>query len=620
MDLFFGAPKTPQASASAAKKPAQPTFNIRVEERVVGKQKTAASRTQQPFKPKQKPRREAPGGGEHRESGQKRRRAGSPDSAGCRREEDEGEPGKFKARRAPHAHTTPNTTATRVAAVARAVVSPRDREIVNRNRERVGSLPASPRPAERLLAGSSSSSNAAEDRRRHGRGSAQRLAEKQRPREKAADAAKEIERCASVPPQSIGGGGGGAGRGGSSGGGLGHPGLASPLPAAEDDSEQGAGAVVSSADAVKQSETQYEDYFEWDDADERLSTIDLQLPGSAEACETFSLLMPRSYDREATEPRDEYLPVNDLMATVRVVAMYLVDSPDFRHRVCGDKEQGVMRQLERARNRRRGAEFVRAVGLFNTMLAHERTAGHVGGGARFGSANTIPSELAIHIIEQIYNRVVAPTVGLLRQYKAFSNNVYGEILPTLVNQIIDDAQITSDSVFVDLGCGIGNVVLQVAAQTGCQASGVEIMKVPARFAQRQAREFEHRMRQYRLDHGSVQVWRGDFCESIEVQRLLPTADVLLVNNYAFDGALNQNLMQMFLDLKEGARIVSLRPFVTPDHKISARNFHSPESILTVRRFAYWSQCVSWTDSGGEYFVQTVDRSRMRKFLASRGMA
>ncbi|KAJ2662676.1 Nucleosomal histone H3-Lys79 methylase [Coemansia sp. RSA 1200] len=610
MDLFFGAPKAP-ASASAAKKPPQPTFNIRVEERVVSKQK-AASRTQQPFKPKQKPRREAPGGVQ-RESGQKRRRDGSPDSVGCRREEDEREPRKAKTTR-PHAHTTPNT-ATKVAAVARAVVSPRDREIVNRNRERVGSLPASPRPAERLLTGNSN--NAAEDKRRHGRGSAQRLTEKQRPREKTVDTAKEIERCASVPPQSIGGAAAG---GGGSGGRLGHPGLPSPLPAAEDDSEQGAGAVVSSADAVKQSETHYEDYFEWDDADERLSTIDLQLPGSAEACETFSLLMPRSYDREATEPRDEYLPVNDLMATVRVVAMYLVDSPDFRYRVCEDKEQGVMRQLERARNRRRGAEFVRAVGLFNTMLAHERMAGHVGGGARLGSASTIPSELAIHIIEQIYNRVVAPTVGLLRQYKAFSNNVYGEILPTLVNQIIDDAQITGDSVFVDLGCGIGNVVLQVAAQTGCQASGVEIMKVPARFAQRQAREFEHRMRQYRLDHGSVQVWRGDFCESIEVQRLLPTADVLLVNNYAFDGALNQNLMQMFLDLKEGARIVSLRPFVTPDHKISARNFHSPESILTVRRFAYWSQCVSWTDNGGEYFVQTVDRSRMRKFLASCGVA
>ncbi|KAJ1962168.1 Nucleosomal histone H3-Lys79 methylase, partial [Dipsacomyces acuminosporus] len=220
----------------------------------------------------------------------------------------------------------------------------------------------------------------------------------------------------------------------------------------------------------------------------------------------------------------------------------------------------------------------------------------------------------------VYNRVVAPTVDLLRQYKAFSNNVYGEILPTLINEFIERAGITNETTFMDLGCGIGNVVLQVAAQTGCHASGIEIMKVPARFAKRQAQEFEHRMRLYKLRHGSVQVWRGDFCDNPNVQRLLPKVDVLLVNNYAFDSKLNHNLLQLFLDLKEGTKIISLKPFVTPDHKISARNIYSPESILTVRRYPYWSQSVSWTDNGGEYFIQTVDRSRVKEFLVSRGMA
>ncbi|KAJ1894436.1 Nucleosomal histone H3-Lys79 methylase [Coemansia sp. IMI 209127] len=493
-------------------------------------------------------------------------------------------------------------------AAARAVVSSsRDREIVNRNRERVGSLPTSPRPRKATRVGYDS-------KRPHGR--SQQVQRKQKepaeePAEEPTDepaeesaSAVEIERCASVPARS-----GGAHRSSA---------ILSAMPSPTmDQNDEVGGTMVSSADAIKQSETHYDDYFKWDDTEEPLKTIDLLLPAPG-ASESFSLLMPRSYDRDAAEPRDEYLPVNDLMATVRVVALYLVDSADFRARVCEDKENGIMRQLERARNRRRGGDFVRAVEAFNAMLRSEgASAGRVGGA--FDRAS-IPSDLAIHIIEQTYNRVVAPTVGLLRQYKAFSNNVYGEILPTLVSQIIDAARITSDCVFVDLGCGIGNVVLQVAAQTGCRASGVEIMKVPARFAQRQAREFEHRMRQYRLEHGSVQVWRGDFCESVEVQRLLPNADVLLVNNYAFDGPLNQILLQMFLDLKEGTRIVSLKPFVTPDHKINARNIYSPESILTVKRHAYWSQCVSWTDNGGEYFVQTVDRSRMRTFLTSHGMA
>ncbi|KAJ2765043.1 Nucleosomal histone H3-Lys79 methylase [Coemansia nantahalensis] len=336
----------------------------------------------------------------------------------------------------------------------------------------------------------------------------------------------------------------------------------------------------------------------------------------AAACETFSLLAPKSHERD-TEPHNEYSPISDLLATVRAVAAYLVDSPRFKHDVCDDAENGVVRRLERARNRRNGGDFVRAVREFNRLLDDERAAGRVG--PAFGEHGP-PPDLAIHIIEQIYSRIVAPTVDMLRQYKAFSNNVYGEILPSLVSEFIKRAGVTHESTFIDLGCGIGNVVLQVAAQTGCRACGIEIMEVPARLAARQAREFEHRMRLYGLDCGSVQIWHGDFCESADVQRHLPRADVVLVNNYAFDSKLNQNLMQLFLDLKEGTRIISLRPFVTPDHKISARNIYSTESILTVRRYQYWSQCVSWTDSGGEYFVQTVDRSRMKEFLAKRGMA
>jgi H3 lysine-79-specific histone-lysine N-methyltransferase len=47
---------------------------------------------------------------------------------------------------------------------------------------------------------------------------------------------------------------------------------------------------------------------------------------------------------------------------------------------------------------------------------------------------------------------------------------------------------------MDLGCGIGNVVLQVAAQTGCKAYGIEIMETPCKFAKRQLKEYAARMR------------------------------------------------------------------------------------------------------------------------------
>ncbi|KAJ2020723.1 Nucleosomal histone H3-Lys79 methylase [Coemansia sp. S100] len=597
MDFFFGTPKNSSKG--------QQTVTIRIEERVVGKPNgkptsssaaAADTRSREPGISSlstttldQPSNRQRPSVSGERPSQVSR----SGERSSRQRQSETAGPGSDKEALRPTARYAVKRTATEALST-----SARDSTIVNANRERVGSLPGTPRPrkqAGRLARSRSPTKRSPQPRQRH---------------QKVAPASPElcIERCSSVPVST----GAKARRGGDAASAI-------PLPSGdqvddENDTDMAAAAIVDSGDAIKQSETPYESYFTWEGDNSSPSTIELHLP-AAGASETFSLLMPKSYDRDA-EPRDEYLPVNDLMSTIHAIATYLVDSAEFKHQVCGDKENGIMRRLERSRNRRNGNDFVRAVGEFNALLDAEREAGRTG---PCFDVNLIPSELAIHVIEQIYNRVVAPTVGSLRQYKAFSNNVYGEILPTLVNEFIDRTNITHKSTFVDLGCGIGNVVLQVAAQTGCDASGIEIMKVPARFAKRQAREFEHRMRLYKLRHGSVQVWRGDFCESPSVQALLPKADVLLVNNYAFDSTLNQNLLQLFLDLKEGTKIISLKPFVTPDHKISARNIYSPESILKIRRYPYWSQCVSWTDSGGEYFIQTVDRSRVKEFLTSRGM-
>ncbi|KAJ2140340.1 Nucleosomal histone H3-Lys79 methylase [Coemansia sp. RSA 564] len=568
MDLFFG------ASTNASRE--QQSAKVRVEERPA-KTPNASVNAPTDTSPTRRARPQQ-GDQTHKEDRRRSQQKDQSHSEERRRPQHDDR----KRRRRLDEHRDERHTLKKLPTSESSRLSPRNSDLVNANRERVGSLPPSPRPRKSPV-----------------------RAERKKPASSVAVSSlgQEIERCASVPVQASN-----VRR---------QKALVSAMPSPVDDREAGSDepvAVVSSVDAVRQSESQYEDYFRWQDGEDRLQTIELHLPASG-ATESYSLLMPKSFDRES-ESRDEYLPVNDLISTVRAIALYLVDSSDFRHKVCGDKENGILRQLERARNRLNGRDFVGAVHEFNRLLDLERVSSNIG--PVFDKSH-IPSDLAIHIVEQTYNRVVAPTVNMLRQYKAFSNNVYGEILPTLVSEFIERAGISHDTTFIDLGCGIGNVVLQVAAQTGCFSCGIEIMKVPARFARRQAQEFEQRMRLYKLNHGAVQVWQGDFCESTDVQRMLPRADVVLVNNYAFDSALNQTLLQMFLDLKEGTKIISLKPFVTPDHKISARNIYSPESILTVRRYQYWSQCVSWTDSGGEYFVQTVDRSRLNEFLAQRGM-
>lgn len=54
----------------------------------------------------------------------------------------------------------------------------------------------------------------------------------------------------------------------------------------------------------------------------------------------------------------------------------------------------------------------------------------------------------------------------------------------MVCQMIDQIEITKDDVFIDLGSGVGQVVLQMAAATACKVClGVEKADVPSKYAE-----------------------------------------------------------------------------------------------------------------------------------------
>ena len=60
----------------------------------------------------------------------------------------------------------------------------------------------------------------------------------------------------------------------------------------------------------------------------------------------------------------------------------------------------------------------------------------------------------------------------------------------MVNEFIQKTSLTKDMVFLDMGSGIGNVVLQVAGQTLCDCYGIEIMENPSILAKNQLSEFQ----------------------------------------------------------------------------------------------------------------------------------
>jgi H3 lysine-79-specific histone-lysine N-methyltransferase len=145
----------------------------------------------------------------------------------------------------------------------------------------------------------------------------------------------------------------------------------------------------------------------------------------------------------------------------------------------------------------------------------------------------LPKEVVMRIIEETYQRCVGPKVRFLGRYQAFSSSVYGELMPSFTSDIIVAAGLSPSSLFMDLGSGVGNVVVQASLQSGCRSFGVENMPVPAAIAQEQLEEIQRRCRMWGVSMGEVELEHGDMLQSTRVSELMRQADVVLINNKIF---------------------------------------------------------------------------------------
>lgn len=226
----------------------------------------------------------------------------------------------------------------------------------------------------------------------------------------------------------------------------------------------------------------------------------------------------------------------------------------------------------------------------------------------------VPLAITERILAQVYSRTVSPKVELLKQYENGTSDVYGELLPRFISQIFAQTGLTRRSVFVDFGSGVGNVVLQAALEIGCEAWGIEKNANPARLGAAQLSEFRARTRLWGIKPGQAKLVHGDFCANDEIDRVLSRADVILVNNKAFLPDLNHRILMKFLDVKDGARIVSLLSFLPKGWQIKPRNTQDLRNMLRVEEHEYFSGSVSWTDSGGQYFIATKDSRMLRDYI------
>jgi H3 lysine-79-specific histone-lysine N-methyltransferase len=139
----------------------------------------------------------------------------------------------------------------------------------------------------------------------------------------------------------------------------------------------------------------------------------------------------------------------------------------------------------------------------------------------------------MRIIDETYQRSVGPHVESLKNYEAFSSSVYGELMPHFISDIIAETCLNQNSFFIDLGSGVGNVVIQASLQSGCKSYGIELMPSPAKVARNQLEQVKVRCRMWGVSLGDVELEEGDMLNSQRLTELIPKADVILVNNKVF---------------------------------------------------------------------------------------
>lgn len=334
--------------------------------------------------------------------------------------------------------------------------------------------------------------------------------------------------------------------------------------------------------------------------------VELKYP-SASQKERYKLV----FGRDKIDPAEEICDIANIITDV-----YLTEE---QAKTFTEPNSGYIRQLEKAKNilgkdkknRDKLENFKSAVDSYNNAVEGAFRDGAIT--KTLDSRHSLPLNMIQRILGQVYDRAVSPKVDLLKRYENGTDNVYGELRAPLISEALKKTGLKSDHVFVDLGSGVGNVVLQAALEFGCESWGCEMMQNATKLADAQAIEFKARCRLWGIQAGQVHLEAGDFLENQEIYKAMERADVILVNNQAFTSELNQKLVQMFLDAKDGCKIVSLRSFVPEGYEISHRNIDNPVNLLSVEKYEYHSGSVSWTDASGNYFISTKDVNRVKEW-------
>ncbi|KAH9971215.1 histone methylation DOT1 [Lactifluus volemus] len=163
---------------------------------------------------------------------------------------------------------------------------------------------------------------------------------------------------------------------------------------------------------------------------------------------------------------------------------------------------------------------------------------------------------------------------------------------------------------VDLGSGVGNVVLQAALQSGCSAFGVEVMEKLTEMACEQRAQMIMRARMWGVRMGDVELEHANMLGSAHVN-----GTPGLCRCRSREQQMNEAIRPKFLGLKEGALVISLEPFVVGGGRVvTERNDISAILDFSAHDYHSMDVDVSWASVAVKFYVHRVDRAGLLPLL------
>eukprot|EP00588_Corethron_pennatum_P000542 CAMPEP_0194293152 /NCGR_PEP_ID=MMETSP0169-20130528/47278_1 /TAXON_ID=218684 /ORGANISM="Corethron pennatum, Strain L29A3" /LENGTH=532 /DNA_ID=CAMNT_0039041567 /DNA_START=155 /DNA_END=1753 /DNA_ORIENTATION=+ len=207
---------------------------------------------------------------------------------------------------------------------------------------------------------------------------------------------------------------------------------------------------------------------------------------------------------------------------------------------------------------------------------------------------------------------------------------YGRFLPQATEEIFNLVGLKKGDTFLDIGSGIGLVVLQAAATRGCKSRGLELMKGRMEMANKLHKGLNSSIHKVdpSVDAEKIQdlidLRRGDLTDPANLE-FLTSVDVVFVNNYecifsARSGggtkkaSLDDHIAALFTKMPVGCQCVTLEPLYVLGKSRSEANTSRKKRGLEPRDdssfFEYRQlfstlnpdEIVSWGSAGGKKFA------------------